>query len=216
MGNGCFWERQWAYVEIETHTWQRAAVNVSSKVGYAGGSRAGASGRVCYHCGLMCPDDYATLGHAEVVQVRLDAASAPQQVQTLARDFFGSFRCSAAGSCTRPDPGDQGSPYRSVLGVPGGVDGPLFPVLAAANTHGMKLTRGQGDEGEMANTVLVYDSLHFPFHLGEPYHQFHSNFFQSAGMVGGSYPASYTTDLWAVQKDIGELPSTGCRDGRHY
>jgi hypothetical protein len=66
------------------------------------------------------------------------------------------------------------------------------------------------------NQVLVYDSLHFPFHLGEPYHQFHSNFFQSAGMVGGSYPASYTTDLWAVQKDIGELPSTGCRDGRHY
>ena len=55
----------------------------------------------------------------------------------------------------------------------------------------------------------MYDSLHFPFHLGEPYHQFHSNFFQSAGMVGGSYPASYTTDLWAVQKDIGELPSTG-------
>jgi hypothetical protein len=90
--------------------------------------------------------------------VRLDAASAPQQVQTLARDFFGSFRCSAAGSCTRPDPGDQGSPYRSVLGVPGGMDGPLFPVLAAANTHGMKLTRGQGDEGEMANTVLVYNS----------------------------------------------------------
>ena len=71
LGNGCFWERQWAYVEIETHTWQRAAVNVSSKVGYAGGSRAGASGRVCYHCGLVCPDDYATLGHSEVVQVRL-------------------------------------------------------------------------------------------------------------------------------------------------
>ena len=87
---------------------------------------------------------------------------------------------------------------------------------AAANTHGMKLTRGQGDEGEAANTVLVYDSTRFPFHLGEPYHQFHSNFFQSAGMVGGSYPASYTTDLWAVQKDIGKLPSTGCPDGRHY
>ena len=66
------------------------------------------------------------------------------------------------------------------------------------------------------NQVLVYDSLRFPFHLGEPYHQFHSNFFQSAGMVGGSYPASYTADLYAVQKEIGELPSTGCPDGRHY
>ena len=73
LGNGCFWERQWAYVEVETHAWQRAAVNVSSKVGYAGGSKAGASGRVCYHCGLVCPDDYSTLGHSEVVQVRLAA-----------------------------------------------------------------------------------------------------------------------------------------------
>ena len=64
--------------------------------------------------------------------------------------------------------------------------------------------------------MLVYDSLRFPFHLGEPWHQFHSNFFQSAGMVDGSYPASYTTELWTVQKDIGELPSTGCPDGSHH
>ena len=70
LGNGCFWERQWAYVQIETQQWQRPAVNVSSKVGYAGGSRAGANGRVCYHCGFACPDDYTTLGHAEVVQAR--------------------------------------------------------------------------------------------------------------------------------------------------
>ena len=87
--------------------------------------------------------------------MRLDEASAPQQMGELARDFFGSFRCTAHGGCTRPDPGDQGSPYRAVLGVPGGMDGPLFPVLAAANTRGMRLTRGHGDEGETANTVLV-------------------------------------------------------------
>jgi len=215
LGNGCFWERQWAYVEIETQAWHRKPENVSSKVGYAGGSRSGASGRVCYHCGLVCPEDYAGLGHSEVVQVRLDAASAPQQMQALAHDFFDSFRCTVQGGCTRPDPGDQGSAYRSVLGVPGGMDGPLFAVVAAANTHGMRLTRGQGDEGEARNSVLVYDSLHLPFHLGEPYHQFHSNFFQSAGMVGGSYPASYTADLWALQKGIGEIPSTGCPDGLH-
>ena len=53
---------------------------------------------------------------------------------------------------------DQGGPYRSVLGVPGGMDGPLFGVLAAANTRGMALTRGHGDEGEAANTVLAHRS----------------------------------------------------------
>jgi len=35
-------------------------------------------------------------------------------------------------------------------------------------------------------------------------------------MVDGSYPASYTTELWNVQKDLGELPSTGCPDGSHH
>ena len=212
LGNGCFWERQWAYVEVETRAWHRAPENVTSKVGYAGGSRAGASGRVCYHCGLLCPDDYSVLGHSEVVQMRLDAPSAPQQMEALARDFFDSFVCTAQGGCTRPDPGDQGSAYRSVLGVPGGMDGPLFAAVAAANTRGMRLTRGQGDEGEARNSVLVYDSLQLPFHLGEPYHQFHSNFFQSPGMP---YPASYTAGLWELQKDLGAIPSTGCPAGRH-
>ena len=90
-------------------------------------------------------------------QVRLDEASAAQQLAALARDFFDSFTCTAAG-CTRPDPMDQGRPYRSVLGVPGGMDGPLFGVLAAANTRGMALTRGHDDEGEAANTVLAHGS----------------------------------------------------------
>ena len=85
------------------------------------------------------------------------ALRSAQQLAALARDFFDSFTCTAAG-CTRPDPMDQGRPYRSVLGVPGGMDGPLFGVLAAANTRGMALTRGHGDEGEAANTVLAHGS----------------------------------------------------------
>ena len=52
----------------------------------------------------------------------------------------------------------------------------------------------------------------FPFHLGEPYHQFHSNFFMSDGMP---YPSSYTQDLWHLKDSQGEIPSTGCPDGRH-
>lgn len=171
LGNGCFWERQWAYVEIETTDWHRAPRNVSAKVGYAGGTRTGASGNVCYHCGLACPDDYSTLGHAEVVQVRLDSPLAAQQMRALARDYFDSMSCSEQG-CARPDPGDRGHEYRSMVGIPGGMDGALYPVLAAANTHGMTLKRGKGDDSEAWNTVLVYDSHEFPFHLGEPYHQF--------------------------------------------
>ena len=77
---------------------------------------------------------------------------------------------------------------------------------------GMVLKPGTGNEGEEANTVLVYDSEAFPFHLGEPYHQFHSNFFMSDGMP---YPSSYTQDLWHLKDSQGEIPSTGCPDGRH-
>ena len=209
LGNGCFWERQWAYVQVEQTLWRRPATEVSAKVGYAGGSSG--SGDVCYHCGISCSRDYSRLGHAEVVEVRLDSGSAQAQMEALAGDFFGSMQC-GDGGCIRPDPMDRGGEYRSLIGVPGGVDGPLYAAVVRANTVGMTLKSGLGDEGEERNTVLVYNSEAFPFHLGEPYHQFHSNFFMSDGMP---YPSSYTHDMWCLKASQGEIPSTGCPDGRH-
>ena len=76
----------------------------------------------------------------------------------------------------------------------------------------MALRAGEGSEGEERNEVLVLDSEAFPFYLGEPYHQFHSNFFPSEGMPYGS---SYTHDIWCLKTSQGEIPSTGCPAGRH-
>ena len=77
LGNGCFWERQWAYFGVETSAtgaFKRAAKAFSAKVGYAGGRAPSEGNAVCYHTGDA--RDYSTLGHAEVVRVSLDASSA--------------------------------------------------------------------------------------------------------------------------------------------
>ena len=68
----------------------------------------------------------------------------------------------------RHDPQDRGGEYRSVLGLPGGVNSPLFDVVKQAaqeSPGGMKLFLGKGDEPDTIGdkAVLVYDSDKFPF-----------------------------------------------------
>ena len=65
FGNGCFWERQYAYVNVEQGKWGRGDADVSSVVGYAGGKGgAGPDGKVCYHHSGAQDDVYSSLGHA--------------------------------------------------------------------------------------------------------------------------------------------------------
>ena len=180
LGNGCFWERQWAYFEVETDKagpFGRAPRNFTSKLGYAGGTTV--RNEVCYHTGDA--RDYSRLGHAEAVRVTLDADKAHEQMSALAKDFFGSFK-GASGSRGRPDPMDRGAPYRSFVGLPGGLNSKLYTTFAAANAYGMALVEGVGGDGDVANTVWIYDSARFPFYDGEVYHQHHCNFFSSDGM----------------------------------
>lgn len=111
---------------------------------------------------------------------------------------------------------DRGAPYRSIVGLPGGSESPLYATLAAQNQHGMELKTGVGGlhgDGDVANTVWVVDSNRFPFYAGEMYHQFHCNFFSSPGMP---YPDSYVLELFKDMKDAGRIKPTGCpEDGRH-
>ena len=175
---GCFWERQWAYVELETDCkapFRRRAADVTSRVGYAGGAAPLPPSAACYHTGDG--RDYALLGHAEVVAIELANSSAALQMSALARDFFASFQ-GAEGKRIRPDPMDRGSPYRSVVGLPGGVSSSLYPVLARENKWGMELKPGVGGDADATNVVWVVDTARFPFYTGEVYHQFHCNFFQ--------------------------------------
>ena len=212
LGNGCFWERQWAYYVVETSAsgpFAREPADFTSKVGYAGGQAPPAGSGVCYHTGDA--RDYATLGHAEVTRVVLDAATSHTQMRALAADFFSSFN-GAAGDRERPDPFDAGSPYRSVVGLPGGMHSPLYSVFAAANDarYAMQLKPGfatSGGNADVRNVVWVYDSAAFPFFDGEVYHQNHCNFFASPGMP---YPDDYTIQTWNEKRDSGAYRPTGC------
>ena len=214
LGNGCFWERQWAYYVVETdrgRPFGRPADNFTAIVGYAGGRRpTNNASEVCYHSGDA--RDYSTLGHAEVTQVSLDPGRQAAQMRALAADYFSSF-VGPNGQRTRPDAGDIGPAYRSVVGLPGGVRSPLYPTFAAENIFGMRLVPSvAGGDADAANTVYVYDSHSdaLPFWPGEVYHQCHCNFFPSAGMP---YPTNYTRDVWTARKLAGDFVPTGCPEG---
>eukprot|EP00457_Paulinella_chromatophora_P010113 gb/GEZN01010202.1/.p1 GENE.gb/GEZN01010202.1/~~gb/GEZN01010202.1/.p1 ORF type:complete len:323 (+),score=31.48 gb/GEZN01010202.1/:201-1169(+) len=222
LGNGCFWERQYAYVNIELNCdfnpkptpapclkpFNRSKANITSKAGYAGGF---GKGLACYHSGDRNDGtSYELLGHAEVVEVELASGQEEWQFKELIDDYFASFTQTANGMA-RPDEGDHGSAYRSVIGLPGGVQSELYPLVQAANMHQMVLEEAtQGTEGDVFNHVWVMDSDKFPFQRAEQYHQFHSNFF------GPSYPNSYIVDLWHYHIALGTIPPTGCPEQRHW
>ena len=160
---------------------------------------------VCYHTNDV--HDYAELGHAEAVQVAVDKDASTEQAAELFRDFFASFT-GPDGARQRPDPQDMGPPYRSLVGLPGGVNSPLYALLEHANVHKMALKPSiDGSDPDEFNTVWVMDSDSFPFWAGEVYHQFHCNFFYSEGMP---YPEWYWNDLWLTQQQACRIAPTGC------
>lgn len=220
FGEGCFWERQWAYVNIELDPagpFKRTNETVSSRVGYGGSKRVGTDGLVCYHSEDGA-SDYEMLGHCEQVRVTLDAGKEQEQFAALCKDFFASFTFTGDGF-VRPDPGDVGSAYRVTVGIPGGMKGSLYQILSAANQeleakHNKSMvlkSDTSGNVGDETNTVWVMDSDDFPFFLGEQYHQFHADFHPD-----GNYPAWYQTDLWKLQIGLGNIPKGACPDGPHY
>ena len=170
-----------AYFNVETQAngaFERCEINVTSLVGYAGGSAPSSGHDVCYHSGDY--RDYSALGQAEAVAITLDADRATSQLQALASDFFSSFT-GADGSRARPDPMDRGRPYRSFVvssvvplshncrcrshaepsvlpsphwqGLPGGTESPLYATFAKENTHGMQLKPGNGGDADAFNIV---------------------------------------------------------------
>lgn len=214
-GNGCFWHTQYDLVVLEQDAAGafagRSDHSVTSLVGYAGGRYQSAGGTACYH-GLP-GNDYSKLGHAEAVSITLDAitgASARAQVAALASVYFEhGFATVDGGKRQRLDPQDTGAEYRNVIGLPGGMDNAeLWPIIEAANVHGMQLARGTGgtrDDTEDEYVVYVYDSRQFPFFRGESSHQFHAN-----SVIGRPVPSSYTRDLKKVQRELGRLDGIGC------
>ncbi|KAI7837662.1 hypothetical protein COHA_008524 [Chlorella ohadii] len=186
---------------------------MSAVVGYAGGrTPSQADGKVCYYSGPR-GSVYEDLGHAEAVQVNLqgDPQDAERQFRAFAKTYFSQFRKTPFGML-RQDPQDAGPGYRNVVGLPGGVDSPLFPLLQEANVNGMKLLPGNGNtydasgapaEGDEFNTVWILDSNQLGFNRAEQYHQFHNG-------LGKAFPKSYTEDLKRQMAAAGTIGETGC------
>jgi len=198
FGQGCFWHVQHEIVNKEFSGLGRKPMEVSALSGYAGGTTVGDGGAVCYHNGARAPD-YGELGHTEVVNV-----SVPEdKVNTFAKDYFDAAASYPFG---RHDPQDLGTEYRSAIGLPGGMDGPLFKQVEAANAGRMQLLRGQGNDSDTVGTqkVWIYDTNKFPFHQGEVYHQFHDDMLDR-------YSEPYH-QLKRVLLDKGTLKKVACPD----
>mmetsp|Transcript_77105 Transcript_77105/g.156975 ORF Transcript_77105/g.156975 Transcript_77105/m.156975 type:complete len:352 (+) Transcript_77105:34-1089(+) len=212
FGNGCFWHTQYDFVVVEQDPdgpFRRNDSAVTSLIGYAGGRYESPSGAVCYH-GLP-HTDYSRLGHAEACSIQLDdvrGGRAQSQVAALAQTYFEhGFQTLSDGRRQRLDPQDRGAEYWNVIGLPGGMDNQeLWPIIEAANTHGMRLQRGAIGDSEGEFVVYVYDSVEYPFFRGEEYHQFHPN-----NVIQRDLPASYLVTK-KVQEDLGRIDESdrGC------
>mmetsp|Transcript_9764 Transcript_9764/g.26491 ORF Transcript_9764/g.26491 Transcript_9764/m.26491 type:complete len:232 (-) Transcript_9764:174-869(-) len=177
FGCGCFWHMQHGFALLEMADLCRRDGNVTARTAYAGGSRTGPDGLVCYH-NFQDVADYGMLGHAEAVALSVPKAA------------FGSFAAKFWELCAggeRRDTQDVGGEYRSVVGLPGGMQSPFMAELRKG-AGSAKLVAGSGDDGDTLGRgeVQVYDTRSFPAHAAEKYHQFHDDMMDA---YGGAYNA---------------------------
>ena len=89
------------------------------------------------------------LGYAEATQVVLDKDPhlASLQFAALVTKYFKSYQLDPDGKTwDRLDPNDAGRDYRNIIGIPGGVKGPLYKVLVSLNVHNMTILEGYGGQ----------------------------------------------------------------------
>lgn len=215
FGNGCFWGRQYDFIQTEKKDLGRLAGAFSATVGYAGGKNFSPSNKVCYYYTPEKDSVYERLGHAEVVQVELRGQSTDQQAEQfrrLAKVYFKQFRKLPGGKMIRQDPQDAGPGYRNVVGLAGGIKSPFFSILEEENINKMELKQGQGGgfaadgrplENDELNTVWIYDSERLPFYQAEMYHQYHNG-------LGKKFEKEYTSDYKQAAMESGQIKATGC------
>eukprot|EP00939_MAST-03C_sp_MAST-3C-sp1_P001572 g1572.t1 len=78
------------------------------------------------------------------------------------------------------DPYDLGAEYRSMIGIPGGIDGKYADAVRTANRRAktnMTLKEGSGSDEDTfeTNSVYIYDTHQFPFTQAEECLQFHDD-----------------------------------------
>jgi peptide methionine sulfoxide reductase MsrA len=160
FGIGCFWHVQHEMIAAERTLLKRTSNQYTSRTGYAGGKSTDANGRVCYH-NFSNIADYGKLGHGEVVGLKLPSRA----IGDFSKVYFDLFI-----NGDRVDTMDKGSEYRSLLGLPGGRNHPMFTqVEIAASAKGLTLVDGNGNDSDTLGKRLVYvmDSIKFPFYQAE-------------------------------------------------
>jgi peptide methionine sulfoxide reductase MsrA len=199
---GCFWHVQHEFVQAERKILKRSDEQLTALAGYAGGNAGSKGGKVCYHNALQVAD-YGSLGHAEVVRLRIP----PRSFGAFAAEYFALFDDKG----NRPDQnGDRGSEYRNLVGIPGGKSSPLAKELVAASqANGDKLdfAFGKGDDPDARAVTFVMDTAAYPFYQAEVYHQFHDGF-----KFDENYPSSYN-DLGRRLLKAGRVVDQGCPNG---
>jgi peptide methionine sulfoxide reductase MsrA len=202
FGCGCFWHVQHEFVEAERKILGRSDQELTARAGYAGGKAGAKDGKVCYH-NVAQISDYGSLGHAEVVSLKIPRSSFPL--------FVAEYTALFNKDGYRPDQlGDRGPEYRNLVGIPEGVDSPLAKQLIEVSSKtGDKLdfARGKGDDPDARALVFVMDSNVFPFYVAEQYHQFHDGF-----NFGENYANSYNNLASKLAKE-GLLGESKCPNG---
>merc|ERR1711871_773641 len=190
-------------VEFEQTTLGRSTASVTALTGYAGGAVNASASRACYD-NENHVDEYVGFGHAESVSLRADGTF---QVQQAVEAFLMTFEEVEEKVWARPDFRDQGPQYRAIIGIPGGLRGPLGPILRVANeaVHNVSLVEGKGSDPDtfQKNEVNVYNTDEgFRFFQAEPCLQFHDD-------QQEKYAAAYH-DLKDIQEANHRILDTGC------
>jgi len=170
FGVGCFWHIQHEFIEAERALLKRSDTELTSRAGYAGGTKTGKDGTVCYH-NFQGLSDYGKLGHGEVVGMTLPESS----IGDFSKVYFSLF----GPKGQRVDPLDIGPEYRSLLGLPGGKNHAMYEAVEqAAIEKNFQLVEGKGNDPDTlkSNKIWVMDSNQFPFYQAEVYHQYHNDF----------------------------------------
>lgn len=140
FGCGCFWHVQHELVEAERRILGRKDMQLTARAGYAGGKAGSKDGKVCYHNALKI-SDYGSLGHAEVVSVKMPPSAFPE----FAKEYFALFDEKGY----RPDQwGDVGLEYRNLVGFPGGVSSSYAKQL-------IQISQENGDKLDFAKGKLL-------------------------------------------------------------
>merc|ERR1712086_1111928 len=146
FGLGCFWHMQHEFIEAERSLLNRTDAELTAVTGYAGGTKVGWNGELCYHTWINALGDYGSLGHGEVVGLTIPK----DQFKDFAAVYFSEFV-----DGTRRDYMDVGAEYRHLVGIPGGINSDLYYEFIDAQDESGKnisILEGLGNDADNLNT----------------------------------------------------------------